>query len=195
MLLTWHLPLASARRWFQTLRDGAYAVEGRLLKVVILEAELAVSCSQLRSDASRVIVLRGEKMLALDVIHRLEAVDRVLALRLCLVLEIDHAKRGCAGVSRTTQRHCHSCLQVYFRLAVVVELVAMLLRKLKRQLRNAVSVGVVEDAYWLLGDRIAVRLFEPLGPSIRRWTVGRSIRAVLLATQHLGLLLWHERAA
>ena len=107
-------------------------MEGRLLKVVILEAELAVSCSQLRSYAGRVIVLRSERMLALDVIHRLEAVDRVLALRLCLALVIDHAKRGCTGVSGTTQRHCHSCLQVHFRLAVVVELVALLLGKLER---------------------------------------------------------------
>ena len=56
-------------------------------------------------------------------IRRLEAVHHVLALRLCLVLVIGHAKRGRTGVSRTTQGHCHSCLQVHFRLAVVVELV------------------------------------------------------------------------
>lgn len=56
-------------------------------------------------------------------------------------------------------------------------------------------VGVVEDAYWLLRDRIAMRLFQPLGPCVRRWTVGRSIGAVLLATQDLGLLFRDERPA
>ena len=132
MLLVRHLPLAGARRWLQALRDGACAVEGRLLKVMILEAELAVSCSQLRSHASHVIVVPGERVLALNVIHRLEAVDHVLALRLCLVLVIGHAQRGCTGVSWATQRHCHSCLQVHFRLAVVVERVTLLLRKLER---------------------------------------------------------------
>lgn len=129
MLLIWHLPLASARRWLQALRD-AYAVERRLLKIMVLDAELAVSCSQLQSRSG--VVEPAPWLLGLDIIHRLVAVDDVLALRLCLVLVVDHAKRGGTGVAWSAEGHRHSCLQVHLRLADVVELVALLLGKLER---------------------------------------------------------------
>ena len=102
---------------------------------------------------------------------------------------------GGAGVSRGCQRQADASMKVQFRLAIVLQLIAWLLRQLERQLRNAVGICVVEDADRLLSDRVAMLLVESLRPHVRSRTVRRSIRSVLLATQDFGLLLGHEWAS
>lgn len=52
------------------------------------------------------------------------------------------------------------------------------------------GVGVVEDAHWLLGDRIDV-----VGITSWWWTIGRPVRSILLAAEDFRFLLWYNLLA
>lgn len=71
----------------------------------------------------------------------------------------------------------------------------LLLWQLKWQLRNAVSISVIKDAYRLVSYRITILLIEVLWCNVHSRAIRRSVWSILFATQHFGLLLGDERTS